>query len=910
MSTDWKWSGARWWKFDFHTHTPASDDYGKGPQQKELRKTTPREWLLDYMRAGIDCVAVTDHNSGGWVDLLKDALVELEREGANGYRPLYLFPGVEISVHSGIHVLAILDRNKSQSDIDGLLGATGYSGTKGASDGVTKKTVNQVVAAVKDAGGIAIPAHVDKPKGLFEELSGITLQEVLRNEDIVAIELRDLGYAKPELYRQEKLCWAEVLGSDRHHREGTGNGGGYPGSHYTWVKMDAPDVEGLRLALLDGSPMSVKRSDNTNGDPNKHTDYAIESLSIEGAKYIGRGKPFKCGWNPFLNVIIGGRGSGKSTLIELMRLVMRREDEESIPESLRGELEKYRDIRKNRDDIGLLTEEATIELVYRKMGERYHISWNATPDDSHEPLQYDGPNGLEPQEGHVPDLLPVSIYSQKQIYELASRPQALLKVIDETPDAEINLWREEMAKLEEEYLELSRKKRTIDQEVSQEGRLRGELDDISRQLKQIEKSDYSEVLKRYQRRRNQIEEIKALQEGWQSMANQIKELIEEIRALEINEDLFDLQDELESACLQDLHEANNYWDGIQERLTSIESEVKKSLSNWQKKARSAPWAAAINKDVEDYKSIQTTLHEQGIDPRRHSVLVGRGRELIQRLNKIKALKKSDSVKKELGECAEKLLNHRRYLTQKRTDFIKGVLPGNEHVQMEVLYMSASVEDVEQDLRRLLHCEERFDRDLGQLTGIMDGIGDTDGESKVAQLKDEVQLILDGVSEPVDQRFRSHLQNMANTAPEQLDRLQCWFPDDALKVTFGPDRKDISTGSPGQKNAALLAFLLSYGEEPLLLDQPEDDLDNELIYNLIVKQLRQVKTRRQVIVVTHNANIVVNGDAEMVLALDARRGRTVEGCAGGLQKAGVRDKICEIMEGGRQAFEQRYRRIHL
>jgi Predicted metal-dependent phosphoesterases (PHP family) len=63
MST---WNGARWWKFDFHTHTPASKDYGKGPDQAQLGLRTPREWLLDFMRAGIDCVAVTDHNSGAW----------------------------------------------------------------------------------------------------------------------------------------------------------------------------------------------------------------------------------------------------------------------------------------------------------------------------------------------------------------------------------------------------------------------------------------------------------------------------------------------------------------------------------------------------------------------------------------------------------------------------------------------------------------------------------------------------------------------------------------------------------------------------------------------------------------------------------------------------------------------------
>src|SRR5579875_2122211 len=72
--SSWNWNGARWWKFDFHTHTPASEDYGKGSHQAQLRSRTPREWLLDFMRAGVDCVAITDHNSGAWVDPLKEEL--------------------------------------------------------------------------------------------------------------------------------------------------------------------------------------------------------------------------------------------------------------------------------------------------------------------------------------------------------------------------------------------------------------------------------------------------------------------------------------------------------------------------------------------------------------------------------------------------------------------------------------------------------------------------------------------------------------------------------------------------------------------------------------------------------------------------------------------------------------------
>ena len=107
-------------------------------------------------------------------------------------------------------------------------------------------------------------------------------------------------------------------------------------------------------------------------------------------------------------------------------------------------------------------------------------------------------------------------------------------------------------------------------------------------------------------------------------------------------------------------------------------------------------------------------------------------------------------------------------------------------------------------------------------------------------------------------------------PEFADHIRCWFPDDDLRIEYsragdGRDWWAITQGSQGQRSAALLAFLLAFGDEPLILDQPEDDLDNHLIYELIVRQIRENKRRRQLIIVTHNPNVVVNGDAEMVHA---------------------------------------------
>ncbi len=218
---EWNWNGSRWWKFDFHSHTPASDDYGKGTDQATLKQRPPREWLLDHMRAGIDCVAVTDHNTGAWIDDLRTALGQLEAENPEGFRPIHVFPGMEISVNGGTHLLAIFDQSTTTSDLDALRGAVEYQGTPGQSNSVTRKSFVEVVNAIVSANGIAIPAHVDEDNGLLN-VTGTTLQQVLDCEDIFAMELVNTGFTKPRIFMDKCLCWSEVLGADSHHPSGTG----------------------------------------------------------------------------------------------------------------------------------------------------------------------------------------------------------------------------------------------------------------------------------------------------------------------------------------------------------------------------------------------------------------------------------------------------------------------------------------------------------------------------------------------------------------------------------------------------------------------------------------------------------------------------------------------------------------
>ena len=121
----------------------------------------------------------------------------------------------------------------------------------------------------------------------------------------------------------------------------------------------------------------------------------------------------------------------------------------------------------------------------------------------------------------------------------------------------------------------------------------------------------------------------------------------------------------------------------------------------------------------------------------------------------------------------------------------------------------------------------------------------------------------------------------------------------------PHFKDAAELSQGQKCTALLPLLLSRREMPLLIDQPEDNLDNHFIYETVVDAVRRLRDVRQMIFITHNANIPVLGEADFVVVMNS------DGKKGYVQKAGTlddcRDEIVDLLEGGKQAFEARSRR---
>jgi hypothetical protein len=123
-------------------------------------------------------------------------------------------------------------------------------------------------------------------------------------------------------------------------------------------------------------------------------------------------------------------------------------------------------------------------------------------------------------------------------------------------------------------------------------------------------------------------------------------------------------------------------------------------------------------------------------------------------------------------------------------------------------------------------------------------------------------------------------------------------------------EDLSTG---QKATAVLLLLLLESEAPLIVDQPEDDLDNRFITEGVVPRMREEKQRRQFVFSTHNANIPVLGDAELIVGLSASgeaergRARIAPEHMGSIDSRPVRELVEEILEGGKEAFEMRRRK---
>lgn len=870
-------------------------------------------------------VAITDHNTAKWVDRVREAASS----------SLAVFPGVELTVSGGAHLLALFAPGTPTSEIDAFLGACD---ARIGEDQPARCSFIEAMAQAADRGAVVIAPHITTPKGLFQrEGFSTTLQQVLSSDHLDAVEINDELSSVEEEDDQQKLLRClrgEVDGYDRRR-------GPLPiltfsdahelaaiGSRTTWIKMTQPTLEGLCLALQDGQPLSVRNPWQAGSEnPNRHAEVAIEQIEIDELQYVGRGEPFVLAFNPWLNALVGGRGTGKSTVVESLRLALRRIDE--LPEALRNELNHFYRPSTGRDDRGLLTPQSEIRVIYRKGADRYRIRWRQ--DGQGPDIEAEDPEGdWQTSPGLVRERFPVRLYSQKQIFELARDPTSLLRIVDDAPEVRYQEWRSQWEAELNRFLQLRGRARALASRMDEEESLRGQMEDLRHKIAVFEQTGHAELLRAYQRRRRQRREVDRWLETLRTQGDRLREAAEMIESDPPDRDLWP-SDDPTASVFEVFDRAESRVTQVRAELLEIAAQADRVAEDVEQELGDTTWPQAVEEATAGYSALVERLEGEGVsDPSEFGALVQRRQAVEERLRSLDAVRSElTDVEAEADQSLGRLTELRQEITQRRADFLATVLPTEGTLVQARVVPYGDTSSVEPSLRRMLGGTERHSRDIGTpeidggiLGRLFDdypppGSGAVSSslvqkmEGRLDREKQRLLRIFDGddTVDVGDRRFASHVQSLS---PESLDRLRAWFPEDSLQVSYSPQGdgtfRPIEQASPGQKTAALLTFLLAYGKEPIVLDQPEDDLDNHLIYSLLVQRLRAIKADRQVIVVTHNPNIVVHGDAELVVSLDQRGGCTRKIADGGLQEKQVRDEVCRVMEGGVDALRRRYQRI--
>lgn len=901
--------GAKWWKFDFHNHTPASNDFGKGDATHMA--ITPENWLLMYMNAGIDCVAITDHNSGEWIDKLKTALAAMETVEPKpaGYRKLYLFPGVEISASGNTHILALFDISADTKKIQALLGAVGFPSDQfGTSDAVTEKSVELVINEIHKAGGIAIPAHIDKASGLFVNQSGNTLKQTLAVEGLLAIELIDKTFAKPDVYNQSKLRLAEVIGTDSHIAAQVG-------TNFTWVKMGEPSLDALKLALHDRED-GVIRKDEITVDPNSISNrYFIKSLSVTNGFKAGNGTPLKTEFSPWLTSVIGGRGSGKSTIINYLRIVLARIDE--MPNEVQSEFDKFNQVgRKN--GTGMLRNETIIEIEIFKDGKLYLIKWE---NFSHTLQEYDSSTGSWNAPitiSNIKELFPIQIFNQKELYALTGNPSKLIELIDSQFDKPA--WEEEKEALINQWISNRAEKRKLNNAISEETNIRAQLGTVNNKIALFESSEYRETL-------NNFNKLTATNKFFSNTNSNVSGFISQIQNLEQSVPVIEvpasIADKVVDDSLNFIQQMNSALAGAKEKLEEALQLLEPYRENLQGQLNSLSWFQQFESARQAYTEIAASIQDLGTE--NYENLIQRRSMLTEKLSLIES-QKAELAILDLGleKLYNSIIDKEKELRAKRNEVIsrwRAFEDADNPFLIIELQPMADVENANSTFRELLRKSGgEFSNDIygtnddnGQSWGLIARIISEDETTRWQKRQFEIEEFLSATEtdkKNLDLRLARHLDSLRQNTPEDIDRLLVWVPEDKLILKFKKQgrEEDIQAGSAGERTAGMLGLLLALNDIPLIIDQPEDDLDTKLISNFVVEGFKKLKKKRQLVIVTHNPNITVNANSDNVVYMEFVGGQVVKAGNKALQDKDIRNAVCEVMEGGRDALNKRYFRI--
>ncbi len=730
-----------------------------------------------------------------------------------------------------------------------------------------------------DRGALVIPAHVNvAPSGLLARESGQPLQRMIKHPRVNALgitpgapDAKDqasvLANRKP-FERQHPLAviYADDVMSPHDLAK--------PGAS-SWFKVSTERLENLMLAVR--TPATRVSLTDPAGTPRA----LIRELSWTGGFLDEVTIPL----SEELSAFIGGPGTGKSTAIESLRYAL---GIEPIGASARADhCAIVKDVLKTGTIVKVRVETAkptphtyTIERLVNDVPVVRDASGSAT--------------NLEPE-----DIIPrVEIFGQHELAELANDPARVATMLQrftgsDGPDQE---HQQTLALLAENRAQLQK------QEAAKEA-LEDELAEIPRleeQIKQYDTTDVPGKLAAQQR----LELDQAVLKEASDRIGETRTALRNLTDPQLGADLTsDYENVDNSPQLEMLMRATSATSDLAKKLAEIATQIRAALDTAEQavSAAQSDWTKAVGEQREEYNNVLRTLHEQGLQPDKY---VDTKRALEALKAKLPRRKKLDqevaSLKRARSELLGKLRDHEKQQTEKLHDAIRAANAATDGV-----VVVQPVPDPDRaHIKQLV-----LDNVNGARNNIMAAI-----DAETFSIRAFVEAARKGTDGLTAYGIKGAQANNLLAAGEPLlmkmEELSVGLAVDVkLDVGHGTGSKELkSMGqlSKGQKATALLLLLLSGSDAPLVIDQPEDDLDNRFVFNGIVANLRKLKGQRQIIVSTHNANVPVLGDAELIVTLegDGQHGRPAADGIGSLDDKNIRAHAENILEGGPDAFNAR------
>lgn len=898
-------SGARWWKVDFHVHTPKSNCYKQGQ-----KTTEPREFLLNAMRKKIDCLVISDHETAEWIDPLKSAYEILKREEPKDcdFRELFLFPAFEFGqAIPAAHLLCIFDIDCTSLQVQTIVGS------------LTGKTFPECIKIVSEKGGIAIPAHVENPdKGILKkfEHDGTLANELVSNylqKNLYAIECGDSNLPLPQVFIDNKIRLSRIIGSDSHDLESVG-------SKYTWVKMQSPNIEALRLALFDEEDGTI-HFDQVAQDPNTLDNKRyIKSISISNAMRAGNGNPLTINFSPWLNTIIGGRGTGKSAVLNFLRIGL--SEHNGLDDLTQKEFNRFNkkpESRKSPD--GMLKESTVIEVVVCEENIDYRLTYGYGNNVIEEVFTNGNwkqiSTGLTINENH-----PVAIFNQKQVYNMALSQDAVMNIIDNMSD--IKSIQKQISENIELYLEVARQIRTLNSQV-QKGKEHERTISVNRaKLDAYKDSSIRNLMEKYDAAMKFKQIIEAV-------TTKLSERIEGLNNIKTSQIDFD-------AVTAIINGDNKLGDALKESKDKIiaflnvlkthENKLNEDydlflskIAEWESELSQLPFNTIFISVKAAYDEEYQKLLEKGIKVENIEEILKENQDASTELKKINE-KREEIAKLETIKASryEEITTLIKSIISVRKDKIRELNENNEFLRIDY-YEYANAEDSEEDFRSAINKndstfkEEIYSQEDNKEEGILFDICSKGTGDEILVARDEfVQNVLNYCLKDEDfncnGKFKTHLKKVFSADADLFEKFVFWYPKGRLDLTLLTDGNEtpVTSGSAGQRVAGMLAFLLAINDKPIIIDQPEEDLDTKLISDFIVEKFKKMKANQQLIVVTHNPNIPVNAAAENIISMNFAGGQIQVKNSGALQLENIRKDICTVMEGGKKALDNRYFRV--